>query len=421
MLWGLYVINPNDLRAFIFMGMALYIANLGQGLPKSKGLIVVMLIISLMVFFGLITVKNAEKPIAQMSIHHEQVERLNMDKVEKIFYASSSEDFKYPFPLLNDADNWIGSPFKEASRKNSNGTVFGLIYDKNQIGKTIGLKEFVKFQQNRGIPAIYVSMKDHSTFLSHFQHKIREQLITIPVSEKLFEEIITHFNEKHGKIPLIVLDDIQNAFRNTECHVCKYMAHIHQKSKVNVLMATNSSEHRWILANDEKISANLELIELKPRKGSSFENYLVHEINEFIDDPMKFSGPRIDILFEAIPFSWDVLNDYVINHHDYKNVIEYCENWKLKNIIKKWHLENQDIQSVLRTILQYSYFKHSFYKNDFISHEELAELLHDNLNEKLKTSLDYGLILHEGNRFAITPEAFKEVLIGFGYEKPMCY
>ena len=47
----------------------------------------------------------------------------------------------------------------------------------------------------------------------------------------------------------------------------------------------------------------------------------MHEINDMLSDPMKLNKARIDMIFEKIPFSWDLLDHYYYNHKNYLDII----------------------------------------------------------------------------------------------------
>ena len=72
---------------------------------------------------------------------------------------------------------------------------------------------------------------------------------------------------------------------------------------------------------DKTISGNLQVIRLGTRNNQKFYHYLMHEINDMLSDPMKLNKARIDMIFEKIPFSWDLLNHYYHNHKNYLDII----------------------------------------------------------------------------------------------------
>jgi len=127
------------------------------------------------------------------------------------------------------------------------------------------------------------------------------------------------------------------------------------------------------------------------------------------------------MVFGSVPFAWDILNDYIQNYRMYEDMIHFCEKWKLLQIIEHWNLNDPDIRETAEAMIRINHNTRGYDENYWVSYNDLESVVSGDLEMKLKRAMELGMLIKEGNDYSFKPQAFPDILIGLGWDDPLCY
>jgi len=201
-------------------------------------------IIAILALFSLVSIVNE----AKKSNYEES--KIGVAEFEKNFYTAPEVDVnvEYRLPILNDFRDIIVQSLEGWDPEKLDSYQFAFLFAEGRVGKTLSTQEYVKYLQNKRIPALYVDIKQPNTNVFQFAGLLK--LANLQV----LEEVVERFNQ-NGRVPNIFVDDIQNAFvKDSEtfpCSVCEFLKTLYDNKKVNIILISNDINAREILQSSK--------------------------------------------------------------------------------------------------------------------------------------------------------------------------
>jgi Cdc6-related protein, AAA superfamily ATPase len=190
-------------------------------------------IITILALFCIVTIVNEAKKSASIE------PRFSVAEFESSFFHSPAKDLKpeYDLPLIQDYKNFILSSFEKWDPEDMQSIQLALLYHEGRVGKTFSVQMYTDYLQQHKIPTLYVSLKNPQTDVFTFAGILKIANLNV------LDEVIQRFND-NGKIPIIFIDNIHNAFEKETCSLCTYLKGLYDNKQVNIILITNDVRAR---------------------------------------------------------------------------------------------------------------------------------------------------------------------------------
>lgn len=376
-------------------------------LPTNDKIVSIIAILSL---FCLVSIVNEAKKGSPQEI------KFNIGDLKKSFSALPEpiSGFDYALPMVEVAREFVTKSLGGWNPEVSKAYQYGFVQTEPRGGKTLGFKEYTRDLHSRGVPALYIDIKDSNTGIQQFLEQLK-----IP-SLNVLDDIVEKLN-KDGKVPNIFVDNIQNAFtaenkltNDLQCSVCEYFKSLFDNKHVNVILISSHPLTRDHLRSIESYNRRVSFFETPEGTFYDIDNSVLEKVNQNIrKEEKKLNNESSQVFFRMLGWNFQALAEYV-NVDSYDNIKSFIDAY-IQTQTKKISSES-GLTDLVKALVSLVYEKN---ENSWISYGVIKKRYDGNPLEKLEEAVKANILIKKGNMYKFKNQAiYYAALLSQGFKFP---